>query len=106
MSSVKESVSNTHFIENAILLIPIIIFSGLKIRGLDETPVNSLSINERIDKNLDQMYGNISTLKNLALELGTEIEYQNNLIEDITYKADKADITIKKQTKEMNRLMK
>ena len=52
------------------------------------------------------MYGNISTLKNLALELGTEIEYQNNLIEDITYKADKADITIKKQTKEMNRLMK
>ncbi|KAK6620962.1 hypothetical protein RUM43_011261 [Polyplax serrata] len=79
---------------------------GLKIRGLAEDPASSLSVSEKIDKNLDHMFGNISTLKNLALEMGNEIEYQNSLIEDITYKADKADITIKKQTKEMNRIIK
>lgn len=63
-------------------------------------------MNEKIDRNLEQMSGNLSTLKNLALDMSNEIEYQNNLIEDITYKAVKAEITIKKQTKDMNRMLK
>lgn len=81
-----------------------IIILGLRLRGIDDS--YEASISERIDQNLEQMCGNISTLKNLAVEMGNEIEYQNSLVEDITYKAEKADITIKKQTKEMNRLMK
>lgn len=52
------------------------------------------------------MCTNISRLKGLATELGSEIESQNDLIGNITDKTEKADLTIGKQNKDMNRLLK
>lgn len=52
------------------------------------------------------MCTNISRLKGLASELGSEIESQNDLIGNIMDKTDKADLTITKQNKDMNRLLK
>lgn len=48
----------------------------------------------------------ISTLKGLATNLGEEIISQNELVDNIMYKAEKADFTINKQNKDMNRLLK
>lgn len=60
----------------------------------------------RLDANLQEMHSSISKLKGLATDLSFEIDTQNDLIETITDKTELADITIGKQTKEMDRLLK
>lgn len=52
------------------------------------------------------MYSNISVLKGLATDLSREIDDQNDLIDNITNKAEIADLTINKQNKEIQRLLK
>lgn len=52
------------------------------------------------------MYSNISRLKGLATDLSYEIESQNDLIDNITNKTELADITIGKQNKDMQRILK
>lgn len=42
----------------------------------------------------------------LALGLGEEIDSQNDLVENILSKADKADINMGRQNKELNRILK
>lgn len=42
----------------------------------------------------------------LALGLGEEIDSQNDLVENILGKADKADINMERQNKEINRILK
>jgi len=42
----------------------------------------------------------------LALGLGGEIDSQNDLVENILSKADKADINMERQNKEINRILK
>lgn len=80
---------------------------GLKLRGLvEEEPKQYNTVEDKLDKNLDQMVTSISTLKGLARGLGEEIITQNELIDNITYKAEKADITLHKQSKEMDRMLK
>ena len=59
-----------------------------------------------LDSNLDEMASSISRLKGLALDLGDEIEQQNDLIDNIMVKTDKADFSINRQQKEINRLLK
>ncbi|XP_060534149.1 synaptosomal-associated protein 29 [Cylas formicarius] len=66
----------------------------------------SKDFSARLDANLQEMCDNISRLKGLASELGQEIDTQNDLIDNITYKAEKADITIGKQNKEMVKILK
>lgn len=74
----------------------------------DERPQTSGSRNfsQVLDANLDEMYGSISRLKGLAEGLSTEIDSQNDLIGNITDKTETADITIQRQNKDMNRILK
>lgn len=60
----------------------------------------------KLDANLQEMCSNISRLKGLASEMSGEIDSQNDLIGNIIDKTDRADLTIQKQSKDMNRLLK
>ncbi|KAJ8956058.1 hypothetical protein NQ318_016508 [Aromia moschata] len=66
----------------------------------------SKDFSARLDANLQEMCSSISVLKGLATELGTEIDSQNDLITNITDKAENADMTITKQSKDMQRILK
>lgn len=59
----------------------------------------------RLDQNLDSMAGSLSRLKGLALDLHTEIDTQNVLLDNITNKTEDADIRIGKQNKDMHKLL-
>lgn len=60
----------------------------------------------QLDQNLDDMRGNLSRLKHLALDLNQEIDSQNDLIDDISNRVDDVDVKIGKQNKDMNRLLR
>lgn len=66
----------------------------------------SKDFSARLDANLQEMCRNISQLKGLATDLSVEIDSQNDLIGNIVEKTDKADITISRQNKEMQRILK
>jgi peptidoglycan hydrolase CwlO-like protein len=63
------------------------------------------SANKLID-NLEGMDSYLSRLKGLAQGLNEEIVTQNEMIDRLNSKADKADFTILRQNKEMNKLLK
>lgn len=63
------------------------------------------SFSQQLDRNLDEMVGSLSRLKGLAMDLGQEIESQNDLIDTIHDKVDDTDIKLIKQNKEMNKLL-
>lgn len=63
------------------------------------------SFNKQLDKNLDEMAGSLSRLKGLAIDLHSEIDDQNDLIDNITNKTENVDAKIGKQNKEINRLL-
>lgn len=81
-----------------------------RLRNLDQDPVQqssgSKSFSQILDANLEEMHSSIKNLKFLAEDLSTEIEGQNDLIDNITDKTEKADITIGKQNKDMNKILK
>ena len=52
------------------------------------------------------MSAGLGRLKGLAQGLGQEIQDQNELLDRIQGKADKADITVVSQNKQMNRILK
>lgn len=61
--------------------------------------------NKQLDKNLDEMAGSLSRLKGLAIDLHQEIDVQNDLIDDITVKAENVDAKLGKQNNEINRML-
>lgn len=61
---------------------------------------------QQLESNLDEMCDNLSRLKFLATDLGTEIESQNGLLDNMNYKIESVDINMVKQNKEMNKLLK
>lgn len=63
------------------------------------------SFNKQLDKNLDEMAGSLSRLKGLAIDLHTEIDDHNDLIDDITTKTENVDAKMGKQNKEISRLL-
>lgn len=63
------------------------------------------SFTRQLDQNLDEMAGSLSRLKGLAIDLHSEIDDQNDLIDDITTKVENVDAKLGKQNKEMNRLL-
>lgn len=63
------------------------------------------SFTRQLDQNLDEMAGSLSRLKGLAIDLHTEIDDQNDLIDDITTKVENVDAKLGKQNKEINRLL-
>lgn len=68
-------------------------------------PGPSQQFQHRLDENLEGMVGSLSRLKNLALDLNTEIDSQNDLLDDITNKTEDADLTVGKQNNQMNKLL-
>lgn len=63
------------------------------------------SFNKQLDKNLDEMAGSLSRLKGLAIDLHSEIDDQNDIIDNITNKVENVDAKLGKQNKEINRLL-
>ncbi|XP_030381746.1 synaptosomal-associated protein 29 [Scaptodrosophila lebanonensis] len=59
-----------------------------------------------LESNLKEMCDNLSRLKCLANNLGTEIESQNDLLDNMNYKVEDVDLKISKQSKQMNLLLK
>lgn len=64
------------------------------------------NVNKIIDRNLEDMCTSLTRLKGLAEGLGEEIDSQNEVIDRVTDKTDKADFSITRQNKEMNKLLK
>ncbi|EDV98072.1 synaptosomal-associated protein 29 [Drosophila grimshawi] len=60
----------------------------------------------QLESNLDDMCDNLSRLKFLATDLGTEIESQNGLLDNMNYKIESVDLKMNKQNKDMNKLLK
>jgi synaptosomal-associated protein 29 len=52
------------------------------------------------------MCDSLSRLKGLASGLGSEIESQNEMVDRITGKTEKADLTLDRQNRDMKRLLK
>lgn len=66
----------------------------------------SKNISAMLDANLQEMATSISRLKGLATDLSQEIDTQNDLIDNISNKTEKADINIQRQNKDMQRILK
>jgi hypothetical protein len=92
----------------------VFVYIGLKIRGLaedgDAWSEHSMSsgqnVQKIIDRNLEDMCTSLSHLKGLAEGLGEEIDVQNEMLDRLNDKTDKADFTILRQNREMNKLLK
>lgn len=70
-----------------------------------QTTSKSSSFNEQLDRNLDDMGSSLSRLKGLAIDLNQDIEEQNDLIDNITYKVEDVDLKIGRQNRDMNKLL-
>lgn len=83
---------------------------ALKLRGLDDDAEtnNSTSnnVSKVLEKNLDEMSGSLARLKGLAIGLSEEIDLQNDLIDNITDKAETTDMMLQKQNKDLTHLLK
>lgn len=75
------------------------------IRAQTSTTAGGSNFTSQLDRNLDEMAGSLSRLKGLAIDLHTEIDDQNDLIDDITTKVENVDAKVGKQNKDMNRLL-
>ncbi|CAG9770829.1 unnamed protein product [Ceutorhynchus assimilis] len=110
-STVRESTSNANLQEKLQTYDRYDEHPTTRLRGNDynlptSTGSGSRDFSAKLDANLQEMCNNISRLKGLAGELGQEIDTQNDLIDNITYKTEQADMTIHKQNKDMMKLMK
>ncbi|KAL2722593.1 synaptosomal-associated protein 29 [Vespula squamosa] len=87
---------------------------SLKLRGLvddddnedQRTNSSTNNITKVLEKNLDEMSGSLARLKGLAIGLSEEIESQSDLIDNITDKAERTDITLQKQNKDLTHLLR
>ncbi|XP_067633359.1 soluble NSF attachment protein 29 [Eurosta solidaginis] len=59
----------------------------------------------QLESNLEEMCDNLSRLKFLATDLGSEIESQNELLDNMNYKIEDVDLKMNKQNKEINKLL-
>jgi hypothetical protein len=88
------------------------VYIGLRIRGLDGDTLSQRNtssgqnVQRVIDRNLEDMCSSLSHLRGLAEVLGEEIDSQNDMLDRLNDKTDKADFTIQKQNKEINKLLK
>ncbi|XP_061399949.1 synaptosomal-associated protein 29 [Musca vetustissima] len=60
---------------------------------------------QQLEANLNEMSDNLSRLKGLATELGSEIEYQNDLLDNMTYKVEDVDLKLSRQNKDISKLL-
>jgi len=71
----------------------------------DVKPAND-RVTRVLERNLSEMSGSLARLKHLAIGLSEEIDSQNDLIDNITDKTEKADIMLQQQNKDMLHLLK
>lgn len=89
---------------------------ALTVRGLEKTdgsasrktqPTTEFEKYEsQLDAELDGLSNGLARLKGLGMHLGQEIEEQNQQIDRINKKADRADITIRDQNRQMKQILK
>ncbi|KAF4523223.1 hypothetical protein B566_EDAN011761 [Ephemera danica] len=87
---------------------------ALRIRGVGEEQAYTnrqhsaaiADVNKVLDNNLEEMCSSLTRLRGLAEGLGSEINTQNEMVDRITDKTEKADFTIIRQNKDMSRLLK
>lgn len=81
---------------------------SLKLKGLydDEPSDSTKNLSAVLERNLGEMSGSLARLKGLAIGLSEEIDSQNDLIDNITDKTERADITLQRQNKDINYLLK
>lgn len=94
---------------------PALVRRGLGSNPFDEDEMNepksgyearSRQIDKQLDNNLGELDLGLNRLKNLALGLGNEIESQNEMIERITTKSERAEDTIGHQNRQMRQILK
>lgn len=71
----------------------------------DAKPTND-KVTRALEQNLNEMSGSLARLKNLAIGLSEEIDSQNDLVDNITDKTERADILLQQQNKDMLHLLK
>ena len=73
----------------------------------ESKPVSiSQKIDEQLEENLTELDFGLGRLKNLARDLGSEIDVQNQQIDRITTKAERSEDTLQYQNRQMKRILK
>ncbi|XP_026314330.1 soluble NSF attachment protein 29-like [Hyposmocoma kahamanoa] len=85
-------------------------YPSVHLKGLEQqtmaAPISdSQRINTLLDDNLKEMVQHVTRLKGLGVDLGREIDTQNELIDKIQDKVEVVDVKIGKQNKTMNKLL-
>lgn len=63
------------------------------------------AMDNQIDENLDMMSANLRNLQRLGQDLGKEVDAQNEMLDRIHYKADRNDVIVRDQDKQMQRIL-
>jgi len=65
-----------------------------------------LSVDEALDRNLDDMASGLARLKGLAEGLNSELSEHNDILDRVTDKTEVVGFKVDKQNKEMNKILK
>ena len=76
---------------------------SLRTRGLQEN--NSKTVDDILDSNLDEMSLGLGRLKGLAINLNEELDEHSAILDRLDDKTANADWKVKKQNKDMDRLL-
>merc|ERR1719273_348428 len=79
---------------------------ALKSRGLVEDLDKNSSVDEVLDRNLDEMAMGLSRLKGLALDLNAELDEHDDILIRLDDKASRTGIKVEKQNKDMSKILK
>ena len=64
------------------------------------------SVDEVLDRNLDEMAMGLSRLKGLALDLNAELDEHDDILIRLDDKASRTGIKVEKQNKDMSKILK
>ena len=80
---------------------------ALRSRGLAEENSDKMaSVDEVLDRNLDEMAMGLSRLKGLALDLNAELDEHDDILIRLDDKASRTGIKVEKQNKDMSKILK
>ncbi|NWS77018.1 SNP29 protein, partial [Crotophaga sulcirostris] len=102
-SKYQESHPNLRRLDNAGLLTLFYLVSSGQ-RGSYPKNQHLRAYHQKIDNNLDEMSSGLSRLKNLALGLQTEIDEQDDMLDQLTRKVETLDVNIKSTDKKVRQL--
>lgn len=81
---------------------------ALRSRGLveEDSAKTMASVDEVLDRNLDEMAMGLSRLKGLALDLNAELDEHDDILIRLDDKASRTGIKVEKQNKDMSKILK